>query len=134
MVCRYSAAGIVDGDFTTVVARHHGNLDLPVVGSEPQCIIDQVAYCPTKQRRLGVNVALAAASDSDMSIFCDRLVIGSDFFDRGAPIKNRCSYLFIRRFGSRQKEQVIDDSGEPFAFADRGFDHFAIFLGGAITR
>ena len=51
-----------------------------------------------------------------------------------ATIESRPLDWFARRVNARDEEQIVNDSRQPFAFGNGGFDHFAILVRGAITR
>ena len=64
----------------------------------------------------------------------DHLIKRRNLLHRRARIEPLACDWFACCIDARNEKQVIDDSGKPFAFTDRGFDDFAIVGRSAIAR
>ena len=109
-------------------------LNCTAVSSETQCIINEITHGATEQNGVATNFAFAAAMDGDMAILRDRSIKRRDFFQGRATIKLFPLDWFAGRVNPGDEKQIVNDSGQPFAFGDGGLDYFAILIGRAITR
>src|SRR5437667_9036648 len=133
MLWTYPAAIIADCDLEIGRVFGERDLNLAVFRSETQRVIDQIANRALEQGWIGINLTFAAATDRNMMILGDRLLKRRDLFHRRATIESRPLDRFARRVNARDEEQIVNDSRQPFAFGNGGFDHFAILVRGAIT-
>src|SRR5438876_3478315 len=134
MLWRYSASVVAYCYFRIRAPYRNRYLNCAAVRRETQCIINEVAHGATEQNGVAINFAFAGAIDGNMSIFRERAIKRCDLFHRSATIKLFSLDGFAGRIDARDEEQIIDDSRQPFALGNRGFDNFAIFLGAAIAR
>src|SRR6266498_2780810 len=134
MFWSYSAAAIADCDFEISVVFGERNLNRTVLRSETQRVIEQISHGALEQVRIGVNLTFAAATDRDVTIVRDRLIKRCNFLHGCARIESLSRDRFARCVHSRNEKQIIHDSGEPFAFANRGLDRFTVFGSRAIPR
>ncbi len=134
MFWRYSAAIVTDCYFGMRGLYCNRYLNCAAVRRETQCVINEVAHGTTEQNGVAIDFAFASAIDGDMSIFRERAIKRCDFFHSGPAIKLFPLDGFASRIDARDEEQIIDDSRQPFALGNRGFDDFAIFLGTALAR
>src|SRR6266513_5176948 len=73
-----------------------------------------------------MNLSVPGACDCHMMILCNRLIELCDFFDCRARVEALARDWFARCIHACDKKQIIDDSGESFAFGDGGFDGLSV--------
>src|SRR6266536_5252157 len=134
MFWRYSAAIVADCYFGTRGLYRNRYLNCAAIRRETQRIIYEVAHSTTEQNGVAINFASASAIDGHMSVFRERAIKRCDLFHGGPAIKLFPLDGFAGRIDARDEEQIIDDSRQPFALGNGGFDNFAIFLGAALAR
>src|SRR5438093_2275244 len=134
MFCAYPATIIADRDLEITVVFGNGDSNCAVLGSESQCVIEQISHGAFEQIEVGINLSVAAATDRDVMIVRDRLIKGCDFFDCRSGIKPRARDRFAGCVYAGDKEQIIYDPREPFALGDGGFDGLAILGSRALSR
>jgi hypothetical protein len=109
------ATGIPHHDFRLVPIGREGNGDSAAVRCEMHGIVHQVTDGPAEQDWIGIHFTLANTGDGETAFFRDRFVVSRDPFDRRAPVEMRVVDFALGRFGASEKEQIIDDVGEPLA-------------------
>src|SRR6266403_3715081 len=108
-------------------------MNVSAIGGEAQRIIDQIPHGAVEKRRIGKDLAFAAAFDVQVSIFGRGLIKAGDLFERCAPVKQRTLDLLLGGFGAGEKKQIIDNSRKALALRRGRFDGGAVFLGTAFA-
>src|ERR1051325_5885971 len=117
MLRGYSGAGILNNNLRTRDIGRDRDLNCPPGRSETQRVFDEITHGPTKKRGIGMDISFSATRDSCFVFFRDWFIEYLYFLDRVLSVEKRSLDMTLSGLRAREKEQVVDNRGEPFAFS-----------------